>query len=488
MRTAAVFLLSMVIAGCGHKLEPKVAVPAVTGPPEHEVAYRSGVEAFREATPEGYTRAVAAFRRALRLNPSRCEYALQLSQALFFLAQQQKLNWEEYGDQVAEANTIVTFKEAAAECQGFESFLARLKTLGMTFTAVRIADAVAVINRAIELDPDDAMNFVVLSQLRPQSSGNAPAPIQRAAQLAPDLPIVQYELGNLYLTDQATYPEAKLAFERALKLNPRHFHSIIGIVYSLSLSGEEDVEPFLVKAVEIAPFSLKARTLLGDYYAGLEETEKAEEQYRAAIAMNAKYYPAHMALGTTLMTAERHNDAEIAFNAVVELDVKRPRAPMNGVDLGADATAHYYLGNIWLERNELAKAKAEYLSSLQALPDFAVAVYGMGTVLHREGRVDEALVQLDRVLQLDANRFPNAYLARGGIRAERRQFLEALQDLDRAIDIYRQQLITQEAKIQLDELKGWKRKAEGERKRKALVEYALQKALETRKAVEALIG
>jgi tetratricopeptide (TPR) repeat protein len=487
MKTAVSFLALFLIVGCGHKMSPKVTVPPA-GPPEHAIAFETGVKAFREGTPEGYTRAVDSFRKATRLSPRNCDYVLHLSEALFFLAQQQKLNWEDYAPQASEADTIVVFKEGAPECAGFEGYLTRLKALGMTFTSVRIADVVAVINRAIELEPHEAMNFVVLSQLRPQASGNALAPIQRAAELAPDLPTVQYELGNYYLTNQATYPEARQAFERALQLNPRHFHSIIGIVYSLSLAGEEDVEPLLKRAVEIAPTSLKARTLLGDYYAGLEETESAEEQYRAAIEMNARYYPAHMALGTTLMTAERHNDAERAFDAVVELDVKTARPPMNGVDLGADAGAHYYLGNIWLERNDLAKAKTEYLKSVSSLPDYAPAIYGIGTVLHREGQVDEALAQLERVIQLDARRFPNAFLARGGIRAERRQFQEALKDLERAIEIYRQQIATQEAKIQLDESKGWKRKAEGEKKRKALIEYALQKALETKKLVEAQIG
>ena len=90
MRKSIFILLFVFVVGCGRKVQPVVNPPISSADPE--VVYQAGLDAFREATPEGYARSVEAFRNALRLEPSRCEYVLHLAESLFFLAQQQKIN------------------------------------------------------------------------------------------------------------------------------------------------------------------------------------------------------------------------------------------------------------------------------------------------------------------------------------------------------------------------------------------------------------
>jgi tetratricopeptide (TPR) repeat protein len=488
---AVAFLFTV---ACAHKVPTKsVALPPLpSGPSEDELAFQDGLKAFRLATPEGYQRAAASFRKASELNKSKCEYVLHLAEALYFLAQQQKANWEEFGGSVGEANAIVFFNKDAPRCRPYPSYLSRLQSLEMLFENGRAADSIARIKQAIDLDPADPMNWVVLAQLRPlPEPGGSLAPIEHAADLAPDLPLVNYELGNLYLRNQNTFSKAREAFDRTLDGSPRHFQALIGIVYSLSSQGDDaadQVEQLLRRAVEIAPKSLKARSLLGDFYAGIEETELAVEQYKAAIASNAKYYPAFLSAGIALAAVDQSAEAESYFDTVIALDVKRPHPPFNGVDFGADAQAHYYLGNIWLDRGDLATARKEYEETLNDVTNYPGALYGMGIVSYREGKVDDALAFLNKVIEIDAVHFPNAYLARGSIRAERRQFKDALSDFNQSIEIYKQEAAALEVKAQLDEVKGLKRRAEGERRRKAVIEATLEKALESKKAVEALLG
>jgi len=489
-----ILILLLLLTGCYHKVTVKAASPADGSPPVDlaDLAYREGLSAFRLATPESYHRAVQSFRQATELKKNNCEYALHLAESLYFLSQLQRLNWEDYSEGVGEADAVLEFNRGSPECMNYQSFVLRLTALSMTFAGQRAVDIAAKIRKAIEIDPEDPMNWVVLSQANPNPGRDEQvAPIERAVALAADLPLVQYELGNFYLRREDTYGKAQAAFERALELSPHHFQSIIGIVYSLSPEGDDAadrVEKLLRKAADIAPSSLKARTLLGDYYAGLEETEKALEQYNAAIANNAKYYPAHLSEGTTLVTADRSRDAEGSFQAVIGLEVRKPHPPFNGVDFTADAQAHYYLGNIWLERGDLTKARSEYEQSVSDIANYAGPIYGLGIVSYREGKVDEALRRLDEVIQLNPSQFPNAYLARGGIRAERRQFTEALADFESAIRIYRQQVGALENKAVTDEAKGFTRRAESERHRKGLIEDALAKALESKKAVEGFAG
>ncbi len=490
----ALLLVVLLASGCGPKTQTRIApFPVHIGPPEDDVAYREGMKAFREGTPEGYERAVAAFRKADKRRPSTCEYEMHLAESLFFLVLQQKNNWEDFQPHTGEADAILFFKRGAPECNAFESAIARLQALSMSLDNFRQTEVVAMIRHAIDTDPDDPMNWIVLAQVNPDPLVRVDplSPGEHAAELAPDLPAAQYEAGNYYLRNQSTFGRAKEAFERAVALNPRHFPAIIGIVYALSIEGDDaadKVEPLLKKAAEIAPNSLKARTLLGDYYAGLEETDLAVEQYQAAVTLAPAYYPAHLARGTALVTAERPDEAEKSFNEVIRLDVKRPHPPHNGVDFTADGLAHYYLGNIWLERGDLSKAAVEYTITLNDIGNHAGAIYGLGIIAYRQGRVDEALMKLNQVLEIDANRFPNAFLARGGIRAERKQFVESIADFDRAIEIYKQQAASLEAKARIDEQKGRIRKAEGERRRKFLIETTLEKALESKKTVETLKG
>jgi tetratricopeptide (TPR) repeat protein len=484
-------------ASCGRKVQITEAPPPVfPGPPEYEVAYQEGLKSFRLATPEGYQRAAASFQRAADLETTNCAYPLRLAESLYFLAQEQKQNWEPFESTVSRANTVLEFKEGTRVCDGYDSYIVRLRTLSGTFTGARTAASVALITQAIEDDPDDPMNWLVLAQLRTAPlPGQSIAPVLRAAERAPDLPIVQYPLGNYYLNSRVDpktdLDNARKAFDRVLEQSPRHFLAMIGKVYSLSAEGDDaaaDVESLLKKAAEIAPTSLKVRTVFGDYYSGLEETQKAAEQYKAATDFNPRYYPGFLGAGVAWATADNNDQAEAAFNAVIALEVTRPQPPFNTSDVGADAQSHYYLGNIWLERNALVKARAEFNAALKDLPSYDLALYGLGIVSYQERKLDEALGELNQVIKSGGRQYPNAFLVRGGIYADRRQFTESLNDLSTAIQIYKEQSVALAAKAEADDARGFKRRAEGERRRKARIDGTLQKAEETKTTVESLRG
>jgi tetratricopeptide (TPR) repeat protein len=435
-----------------------------------------------------------SFRKAVQLAQTNCNYTLHLAESLYFLAAQQKLNWENFEPSVSEANSWTEFKEGSLNCDTYGSYLTRLRTLRGTFSGVRVTESVTMIHQAIDLDPQDSMNWIVLSQLRaapPPDESKAPS--ERAAELEPELALVQYELGNYRLAkvNQESFAQAQQSFLRTKELSPRHFQAILGMADSLSLEADEaagQIEPLLKEAVEIAPASLKARMALGDYYAGLEETEKALDQYHAATNSNPKYYPAFLSAGTTLVTAERPEEAENLFDAVLQLEPNKPHPPFHVADFAADAQAHYYLGNIWLERGDLEKARGDFDSAIRDISNYALAIYGLGIVSYQEGKLDEALRHLNQVIQLGPREYPNAYFVRGGIRADRGQFSEGLSDLDLAIEIYREQATALDAKAKVDEKNGFTRRAEGERRRKAHIESTLEKALQVKKTVEALKG
>src|SRR5207237_10450919 len=106
-------------------------------------------------------------------------------------------NWEEFEPRQQEARSVV--ESASSVCLATqESFILRLHAL----IAGRSPAATDLINRAVDVDPGDAMNWLVLSYLDPLSrrlvtsegSGRWVA-MARAVELKPDSALIQYELG-----------------------------------------------------------------------------------------------------------------------------------------------------------------------------------------------------------------------------------------------------------------------------------------------------
>jgi len=458
MNRGSVLVVLILASGCGQRVQTKLP----SGPSQHELLYREGLEAFRQATPEGYKEAIDAFRKASTLAPSRCEYSLHLAESLIFLAREQEYNWEEFEPRGSEAVRIIDSVQHALGCATFEPLVDRLRAL----SGPR-GDAFELIHRAIAFDPSDAMNWYVLWRL---DLSNVQEAILRAAELAPDLPVIQYELGN-YRSLRGEYPEAKQAFERALELSPRHFRSMIGLADAInSIDFNPNVERLYGRAINIAPTFLEAHVRLGDYYADLGETEQAIAEYQAAIALNSNYDRAYLTLGVTLLEAARLEEAREALLSVVKLS-------------SANSKAHYFLGRIWFAGGDLLQAKAEYQEAIRYQLNYPDAEYALGVVFYEEGNIEQALTAFDKVLMLNPQ-YPDAYLSRGGIRAERRQFAAAVTDETSAIEIYQRQISELKREAQKSESMGLTRKAEAERKRLGYIESGLQRALEFKTKAE----
>src|SRR5262249_50189069 len=149
-----VFALCVSSTACRRKT---VLNPPVPGPAPYEVLYNEGLSAFHLGTPEGYARAADAFRKASALKPDRCDCALNLAQSLLFLSTEQLLNGEEYEPPQREARVVL--ERASPACvETYEPFVLRVRAL----VAGRGPNATDLINRAVDLDPNDAMNWLVL--------------------------------------------------------------------------------------------------------------------------------------------------------------------------------------------------------------------------------------------------------------------------------------------------------------------------------------
>src|SRR5215471_136247 len=281
-RIVLIGVLLMFVQSCGRRAN--VAAPVVApSEPEDEVSNRQGFEAFHQGTPEAYTRAAEDFRKASALKPGKCEYALNLAQSLLFLSAEQTMNREPFQPRHDEAVAIADSMSAPCDT-GFEPFILRLRALARG----QGPSAAEWMNRAVDLDPNDPMNWLVLGYVDPASSllvsdagtGRWIA-ASKALALKEDSALFQYEFARNYYYVRGREQESKRAYEHAIELNPRHYRAYLGLANRVD--EDTDIEPLLTKVVEIAPDFLDGRTALGDYYASIDEVEKAITHYKGRL-------------------------------------------------------------------------------------------------------------------------------------------------------------------------------------------------------------
>jgi len=119
--------------------------------------------------------------------------------------------------------------------------------------------------------------------------------------------------------------------------------------------------------------------------------------------------------------------------------------------------------------------------------NYSDAEYALGMVFYQDGNVDQALTQYDKVLTINPQ-YPDAYLSRGSIRAQRRQFADAITDDTRAIEIYQRQISELEGEAQKSESIGLTRQGKAKRKRLVHIEDGLQRAREFKTKAEEEAG
>src|SRR5262249_49614853 len=147
----------------------------------------------------------------------------------------------------------------------------------------------------------------------------------------------------------------------------------------------------------------------------------------------------------------------------------------------------YHLGNILHGRKEYDGARLRYEEALKLRTNYAEAEYGIGWVFRQIDQNDLAVTEFDKVIAMQP-RYGDAYLSRGDIRADRRQFADALSDYDKAIAVYEDQIKSFNAAIAVAEGRGQSRVMQAEKRRaerdKARVEAVLKRALENKSDIQ----
>ena len=146
------------------------------------------------------------------------------------------------------------------------------------------------------------------------------------------------------------------------------------------------------------PKLVQARANLISLYARLQQWEKAEEHYRAAIALRPGLADVYYDYGVALSQQDRRREAALEFRKALEVNPYHSRA-------------HGNLGALLLADGAADAAAGELEAALENDPGNRMAPFNLARVLGAQGRLDEAIVELQKILTPEDDETPRYLFA-----------------------------------------------------------------------------
>jgi len=392
--------------------------------------------------------AIAKYRRVIEVAPS-LAYAYVNLGALYFKQGKVAEAYETFvrGTAAAPADRTLLSNAAAAAQQ-----------LGKS------ADALKYVDEAIAKTPRDAALYSLRATILRSLNRNDDAlvAITQATQLAPDDAKYQFSLGNTLvalghrdeaiaayrkaadldhtflrayfnlgavLFDAGRYDEALDAYRMALApidqaftnhqpveaVNARAYANL-GAIYLKQQKWPEAIDAYQKAA--LLDDSTSAHYNLGFLYFTTGKNDRAQLEYRKALAGDASLPLAYLHLGTIAFKTAKYDEA-----------IKLLRDGMPHFDSDSKRIAQKMLGRAQLTRDDRAGARSSFEEVLKLDPNDAESLLLLGRIARHEQRLDDAKSLLQHAPSNNVVMLERALVARdAGDLAAERAALEALPD------------------------------------------------------------
>ena len=307
------------------------------------------------------------------------------------------------------------------------------------YEQARHGEAQAAFEQAVEHDPDYAVAYINLGIVL-YFKGNyqeAAVAAERAARLDPSRVEVFGLLGKFYLG--LNRPDLALtALARATRLAPSvwEHHHLRGLAFVRSDSGEAAVAAFQ-QASQHAPWEPWPHQSLARLYAELSRPQlaAAEQQLFERLAprkqrvvryqREIEEYPQkaalHNKLGRAYFDQGRPQEALRQFDLAVELD------PEFGL-------AHYGRGAVLHLQKRLTQAIGAYEEACRVQPDLFEALHDLGQAYSQTAQYAKAIVAYRKALALQPER-PLVHSSLGEIHATQGHFEQAVRSYNTALEM-----------------------------------------------------
>jgi tetratricopeptide (TPR) repeat protein len=177
---------------------------------------------------------------------------------------------------------------------------------------------------------------------------------QHALASTPDNPAAEFHIGKDF-ADAGRYAESMPHLEKMIRLRPRYY---------------------------------AAYYMLGKAQDGLQDTDSAIRSFSQALRLNPYYAEAYYARATLLVKSGKYDAAEPDLRAALQYGLAAERQPQ----------AYNGLAVILADRGDLQAAAAECQEAIRLQPDMVEAQRNLARILIAEGRIQEAIYQLQQAL------------------------------------------------------------------------------------------
>ena len=134
------------------------------------------------------------------------------------------------------------------------------------------------------------------------------------------------------------------------------------------------------------PSIAQAHANLISLYGRTRNWAKAEEHYRALVALGSNLGDAHYDYGVLLGLQEKWDLAADAYRRAIAVNPRHARA-------------HNNLGEILERQRDFEAAAGEYREAAESQPAFRLARFNLGRMLIARGRNDEAIAELEKLTE-----------------------------------------------------------------------------------------
>ena len=272
---------------------------------------------------------------------------------------------------------------------------------------------IAEFRKAAESDPNSAEAYVNLGSayLEKRDYGAAIAPLKRALELSPDLPVAHQLIGYALLaqgysaeaiphlqrvgaldalgiaqleTNQLT--EAVSTFTQALAQRPGDPDLLYYLGHASGLLSKDAIDNLLATH----PDSARAHQALAENYYVLRQMPQAEKEYQEALRLRPELPGLHLELGQVYANSAQWPKAEAEFRAECKL---RP----------GNAEAAYRLGAALLQQGKAQDALPELKRSNELKPEMPETLYSLGKAASLNGDSATAERAWLKVIELEKN-------------------------------------------------------------------------------------
>jgi len=261
--------------------------------------------------------------------------------------------------------------------------------------------------------------LVVAFPFTPPASGISLLPPEPAKPTFQDPSFLQ---GRLSLK-KGDLPLAEQQFNQSLQEQPNNPWALIGLADVAVQRGTlTDAEPYLQRAVTVAPTNAQVHQTWGRYLLFQKKYRQAESALQHALQLDPNNVPAYIDLGDVYLSGFENPEKAINnYKQALRLDT-------------VNAGAYYALGSAFAKLGKFPQAEAYFLESSRLSPTLALPFQALGELQASQKEFQKAKQNLSKAIELDPTNY-DAHLTLGDIHFSLNQDSQAIAAYQTSVNV-----------------------------------------------------